>query len=75
MNQFVDRAYDVTSQLFGPDSEIPWWAWLLVVVALLWRLLIPERQTAQDRDAALAATMVRSGNGGSGKKRDRKRKK
>ena len=33
MDQFIDTAYAVTSQLFGPDSGIPWWTWVLVPVA------------------------------------------
>ena len=49
MDQFVDTAYNVTTQLFGPASGIPWWAWALVVGALMWKVLLPERRTAQDR--------------------------
>jgi len=76
MKQFVDGAYNMTSQLFGPDSGIPGWAWMLVLAALLWKLLIPERRTAKDRDTALAAMMIGgSGNGESGKKKDKKKKK
>ena len=75
MNQFVDGAYNVTSQLCGPDSGIPGWAWMLVLAALVWKLLIPERRTAKDRDTALAAMMIGAGTGKSGKKKDKKKKK
>jgi len=34
MDQIMDDAYTVTSNLFGPESGIPWWAWLFVVVQL-----------------------------------------
>ena len=58
MDQFVNTAYDVTSQLFGPDSGIPWWAWGLVLVALVtapglggvlwqWRAAIVARHDAE----------------------------
>ena len=75
MNQFVNGAYDVTSQLFGPDSGIPWWAWVLVLVGLMWKFLVPERRTAKDRDTALVAAMAGSEGGKSGKKKDKKKKK
>lgn len=68
MDQYVDTAYNVTSQLFGPDSGIPWWAWGLVLVALFWKVLLPERKTAADRDAALVAAMTTDGDGKKGKK-------
>jgi len=74
MDQFVTTAYDVTSQLFGPDSGIPWWAWGLVLVALFWKMLLPERKTAADRDAAMVAAMTGDGDGKKGKK-DKKKKK
>jgi hypothetical protein len=67
MDQFVNTAYDVTSQLFGSDSGIPWWAWALVLVALMWKMLLPERKTAEDRDAAMVAAMT--GDGKKGKKK------
>ncbi|HEY0535391.1 MAG TPA: hypothetical protein VGD29_27705 [Actinoplanes sp.] len=71
MDQFVNTAYDVSSQLFGPDSGIPWWAWGLVLVGLFWKVLLPERKTADDRDAAMVAAMTGNGDG----KKDKKQKK
>jgi hypothetical protein len=68
MDQFVNTAYDVTSQLFGSDSGIPWWAWALVLVALMWKMLLPERKTSEDRDAAMVAAMTGDGNKGKKKK-------
>lgn len=72
MNHFVDSAYDVTSQLFGPDSGIPGWAWVLVVGALLWKLLVPARRTAEQRDMALVTAMAGGGSGKPGKKKKKK---
>jgi hypothetical protein len=69
MNQFVDTAYNVTSQLFGTDSGIPWWAWGLVVVLLMWKILLPERKTATDRDTAMVAAMTGDGDGKKGNKK------
>jgi hypothetical protein len=69
MDKFVNDAYDVTSQLFGSDSGIPSWAWLLVGVAVFWKVLLPERQTAQDRDDALVAAMTEGADGKKGKKK------
>jgi hypothetical protein len=73
MDQFVNTAYDVMSQLFGPDSGIPWWAWALVVVAITWKMVIPARKTAEDRDAAMVAALTGDGDGGKqGKKKKKK---
>jgi hypothetical protein len=69
MDQFVNTAYTVTSQLFGPDSGIPWWAWALVLVLLMWKILLPERKTAEDGDAALVAAMTGDGDGKKAKKK------
>jgi hypothetical protein len=74
MSQFMNGAYDVTTQLFGPDSGIPWWAWLLVVVALMWKVVIRERQTGEDRDTAMVTAMTAGGDGKSAKKRNKKNK-
>jgi hypothetical protein len=73
MDQFLDTAYDVTSQLFGPDSGIPWWGWGLVLVVLFWKVLLPERKTAADRDAAMVAAMTGDGDGKKGKKAKKKK--
>jgi hypothetical protein len=71
MDQIMNNAYELTTQLFGSDSEIPWWAWLLVVAAIVWKMVIPERQTAGDRDAALVAAVAGDGD----TKRKKKKKK
>jgi hypothetical protein len=72
MDQFVTTAYDVTSQLFGADSGIPWWAWTVVVVAIMWKMFLPDRKTAQDRDAAMVAAMTEGGGGKKGRKKKKK---
>lgn len=73
MDQFVATAYNVTTALFGAGSGIPWWAWGLVVVALMWKILLPERKTAADRDAAMVAAMAGAGDGKKGKKGKKKK--
>jgi hypothetical protein len=61
MNDIFGTASTVSDQLFGPNAGIPWWAWMFVLVALLWKLGLPEpkavRSPAEDRDGALLAAM------------------
>jgi hypothetical protein len=72
MDQYIDTAYNVTTQLFGPESGIPWWAWGMVLVALFWKVLLPERKTAADRDSAMVAAMIGDDDGKKGKKKKKK---
>jgi hypothetical protein len=57
MDQYINSAYDVTTQIFGTHSGIPPWAWIFVLVALFWKLLVPEQKTArlsaEERDAEM----------------------
>jgi hypothetical protein len=75
MDHYINTAYDVTTQIFGPDSGIPGWAWLFVLVALFWKILIPEpktaRQSSDERDAEMLGELF--GDGKKGKK-DKKKK-
>lgn len=77
MNQIVDNAYTVTSNLFGPESGIPWWAWLFVVAAIMFKMLFGEPRTAQDvadeRDQMMLSELMGDG-GKKGKKTDKKKK-
>ena len=81
MNQFVDNAYTVTSNLFGPESGIPWWIWVIAVGAIMFKLLVPEPKTARDladeRDQLLLQELLgKDDNGGKkSKKKDKKKKK
>jgi hypothetical protein len=75
MDQYINSAVDVTSQLFGPDSGVPWWAWLFVLVAVFWKVMIPERQTAADRDNAMAESLLAEAGAGAGGKKGKKAKK
>jgi len=81
MNQVVDNAYTVTSNLFGPESGIPWWIWLFVIGAIMFKLLVPEPKTARDiaddRDQMLLQELVgKDDQGGKkNKKKDKKKKK
>jgi hypothetical protein len=40
----ADVAYHVTSELFGLDGWVPWWAWLALLAMIFWGLLGPDRQ-------------------------------
>jgi len=81
MNQIVDNAYTVTSNLFGPESGIPWWIWLFVIGAIMFKLLVPAPKTARDladeRDQLLLQELLSKDDGGGkkGKKKDKKKKK
>ena len=81
MNQVVDNAYTVTSNLFGPESGIPWWIWLFVIGAIMFKFLVPEPKTARDiaddRDQLLLQELVgKDDQGGKkNKKKDKKKKK
>jgi hypothetical protein len=70
MDQYINTAYEVTTQLFGPTSGVPWWGWMFVLIALFWKVLIPDTKTAneaaEDRNGAMLAEM--SGADGGGKK-------
>lgn len=72
MDQVLDKAYTVTSNLFGPESGIPWWAWIFVLLAVFWKMLIPEQKTTQqradERDEQLLAELFAGEGGKSGKK-------
>ena len=39
VNAFTDRVYGLTGDLFGPGSPVPWWAWIALLVMILWGLL------------------------------------
>jgi hypothetical protein len=72
MDHYVNTAYDVTRQLFGTTSGVPWWAWLFVLVGVFWKFLIPERETAADRDHALAEALLADAPGGKKSKKSKK---
>lgn len=76
MDQYLDSAQAVTTQLFGPESGIPWWAWFLVVVAVFWKVLVPEQKTARqassDRDDMMLGEIF--GDGGAKAKGKKKKK-
>jgi len=77
----VDNAYTVTSNLFGPESGIPWWIWLFVIGAIMFKFLVPDPKTARDiaddRDQMLLQELVgKDDQGGKkNKKKDKKKKK
>ena len=55
----------MTTALFGPESGIPWWVWVVVVVAVFWKVVVPEPKTAdetrEERDRALIAEIAGDG--------------
>ena len=65
MNNIADTAADVTGQLFGPGSGVPWWAWIFVLVAVFWKVAVSEPKTAREtpeaRDRALIAEFQQMG--------------
>ncbi|MFI5897609.1 hypothetical protein ACIA5D_46735 [Actinoplanes sp. NPDC051513] len=77
MDQIVDNAYTVTSNLFGPESGIPWWAWLLVVAAIMFKILVPPPKTVRDiadeRDQMMLDQLLGVDGGKKGKKKDKKK--
>ncbi|WP_433373827.1 hypothetical protein ACQPZX_02660 [Actinoplanes sp. CA-142083] len=79
MDQIMDNAYTVTSNLFGPESGIPWWAWLFVIAAIMFKFLVPEPKTVRDiadeRDQMLLNELLGGGEGGKKGKKDKKKKK
>jgi hypothetical protein len=44
----------------------------MVLVALFWKVLLPERKTAADRDSAMVAAMIGDDDGKKGKKKKKK---
>jgi hypothetical protein len=46
MDTAVEVSYDVVGLLMGPDSLVPWWAWLaplaMIFLKLLSPVLVPE---------------------------------
>ncbi len=75
MDRYFETAYNVTSVLFGPKSVIPWWAWILLIVALFWKVLVPEPQTTVERDEQMLAKLKAEMDGESGKKGKKKKDK
>jgi len=79
MNQIMDNAYTVTSNLFGPESGIPWWVWVFVVGAIMFKLLVPTPKTARDiadeRDQMMLNELLGGDGGKKGKKKGKKDKK
>ena len=80
MNQVVDNAYTVTSNLFGPESGIPWWIWLFVIGAIMFKLFIPVPKTTRDlaneHERRVYDDLLFSQDGGGKKgKKSKKRKK
>jgi hypothetical protein len=78
MNQILDNAYTVTSNLFGSESGIPWWAWFAVIGAIMFKIMVGDPKTAQDiadeRDEMMLDEITGGGDGKKGKKKDKKKK-
>jgi hypothetical protein len=70
----MNTAYDVTTQLFGPDSGIPWWAWVFVLLAVFFKVLVPltstAREATEERDAMMLDEFL--GDGGTKGKKGKK---
>ncbi len=72
MDQYINTAYTVSQALFGPDSGIPWWAWIALIVALFWKVLVPEPKTTAERDEMMLEQLT---DGMDGKKKKGKKSK
>ncbi|BCY06462.1 hypothetical protein [Actinoplanes sp. L3-i22] len=78
MDSAVDDAYTVVEALFGPESGIPWWAWLapiiLIFARLMYPLMFPEAAAAEaETDRRLAE--FRRERDGKGKDKDKGKEK
>ncbi|GID33339.1 hypothetical protein [Paractinoplanes brasiliensis] len=73
MEQYLDTASAVTDALFGPESGIPWWAWLVVIVAVFWKVAVREpknaREAAGERDSVMLGAMFGDDKKGKKKKK------
>ncbi|GIF37624.1 hypothetical protein [Actinoplanes xinjiangensis] len=69
MDTAVEVSYGVVDMLMGPDSLVPWWAWLaplaMVFLKLLSPVLVPE--VAESRWGS-----EKSGKSGKGSKKSKK---
>ncbi|GAA2666877.1 hypothetical protein [Actinoplanes palleronii] len=73
MDNASDVAYQVVDALFGPDSGIPWWAWVAPIIAIfavfLYPVMFPEAAAAEaETDRRLAE--FRRERAGKGKSKD-----
>ncbi|MBB2941761.1 hypothetical protein FB565_001465 [Actinoplanes lutulentus] len=41
MDNALDMTYQVVEALFGPDSAVPWWAWVAPFVLIFANQLMP----------------------------------
>ena len=64
----MNSAYDVTTQLFGPESGIPWWAWAVIAVAIFWKIAVREpknaSELAHERDELMLGNLLDNGKKG-----------
>ena len=42
MDNALDVTYRVVEGLFGPESSIPWWAWVAPLLLIFWKMLMPS---------------------------------
>ncbi|BAL86601.1 hypothetical protein AMIS_13810 [Actinoplanes missouriensis 431] len=42
MDNALDVTYRVVEGLFGPESSIPWWAWVAPLLLIFWTMLMPS---------------------------------
>jgi hypothetical protein len=76
MDSAVDDAYTVVEALFGPESGIPWWAWLAPIILIFARMMYPvmfpgAAAAESETDRRLAEfRRERDGKGGKGKAKD-----
>lgn len=45
MARIMEVASELTTELFGPRSPIPWWVWPALLIMIFWGLLVPDRES------------------------------
>ncbi len=80
MDSTVDTSYRLVEALFGPDSGIPWWAWLapiaIVLARLMYPVMFPEAAAAEaDTDRRLAEFRRERDDQGKDKSKDKGKEK
>ncbi|MFI5494616.1 hypothetical protein [Actinoplanes sp. NPDC051859] len=46
MEAYIDPAYEWVSAMVGPQSVVPWWAWVAGIVMILMAVLAPGMAAA-----------------------------
>ncbi|GIE84765.1 hypothetical protein Are01nite_12450 [Actinoplanes regularis] len=79
MDGAVDVANRMVEALFGPEGDIPWWAWLgpiiLLLAKLMYPVVFPETAAAEAESDRRLAEFCRERDGKGKAKKSKKGKK